>query len=198
MARTGLSIGIKTDYKAALKNLQRIQRFDIPAAKASALARAGDSALTEVSTKIAAGADVPKWMVRGVSAGSGTKAGGARVSRTKYIRKIDGIIVYLRHTHINPTGTARKKNPVVQLKRGGVRVSGARRTYRDGFYRPSNYGGAIYTRKPGGGLKMETIPLDPWAEQVLRNTCRRVVPREFKKRFEHEMARRLAKRRRSG
>ena len=113
MAGNGFSMRVGTDYKASLRRMKKIQRDYIPAAKKAAFRRATLSVVSDVSTKIAAGLNVPRWMVRGVnvteagSDGGNKKSSGARMGRSGYIRRIDGAIIYLRHTHINPAGTER-------------------------------------------------------------------------------------------
>ncbi len=193
----GFRMAIETDTKASIRRLRKIQRQYIPAAKKSAFRRATLAVVADVSTKIAAGLDVPRWMVRGVnvtetgSDGGNKKSSGSRLGRSGYIRKIDGAIVYLRHTHINPAGTERRQNTIVQRKRGGIRVNGVRKTYPKGFLVKTKWAaGRIYTRD-GENLKAETIEMGDWPRQVLRNRASVVGRRVFRQRFEHEMSRRL-------
>lgn len=190
----GFSIRLDADFAGTRRQIERVQRLDIPKAKAAAFARAGNSALAAISTELAMVAGVPKWMIRGVGGGAGAKGSGARVRRTAYIKAIDGIILIFLHRHVNPAGNVRKKNAVTRMAGGrGVRVSAVGKSYPDAFYRDSEYGGAIFKRN-GRNLEMQTIELDPWAEKLVRRTANLVVPRVFTERFSHEMARRLAAR----
>jgi len=197
-AAQGFTIRIGADFTVTRRELARIQRVDIPKAKASAFARAGNTALTAASTELAMVAGVPKSMVRGVGGGAGAKKNGSRIKRSGYIPAFDGIVIFFLHRHINPAGNVKKANKVTKTARGaGVRVPAVGRTYPNAFHRETPNGGVIYTRigsGRGARLKMETIDLDPWAEKLVRRTVGRVVPVEFQKRFDHEMARRLANR----
>ena len=194
----GFAIRINADFTVTRRELERIQRVDIPKAKASAFARAGNSALAAASTELAMVAGVPKWMIRGVGGGAGAKSSGARLKRTGYIPAMDGIIILFLHRHVNPAGNVKKSNRVSNMARGaGVRVPAVGKSYPNAFHKPSQYGGAVFTRVgsgPGRGLKMERIDLDPWAEKLVRRTVGQVVPRVFAERFNHEMDRRLAAR----
>jgi hypothetical protein len=191
----GFSIRLKTDFAVTRRELERIERVHIPKAKAAAFARAGNAALSAASTELAMVAGVPKWMIRGVGGGAGAKSSGARLRRTNYIPRIDGIILVLLHRHINPAGNVRKENRVTTMARGGgVRVAAVGKAYPNAFHRPGPAGGAVFTRigtGPGRGLKMETLAMDPWAEKLVRRTAGVVVPRVFAERFEHEMRRRI-------
>lgn len=187
----GFSITVNTgpNFAKTARALQRVQRLQIPKAKASAFARAGNTTLAAISTELSTVAGVPKWMIRGVGGGAGAKSSGARVRRTRYIPSQDGIIIIFLHRHVNPAGNVRKRNAVTTLKSGGVRVAAVGKTYPGAFYRPSDYGGAIFTRE-GRDLKMAQIDLDPWAERLVRRTTARILPAEFAKRFTHEIGRR--------
>lgn len=190
MAGGGFSIRVGTNYKASQRRLRKIQHQFIPAAQKSAMKRATISVVADVATKIAAGMDVPRWMIRG-TAGGDLKAGGSRLGRTGWINKLEGALVFLRHTHINPTGTERRQNAVTPLKRGGIRVAGVRRTYPDGFLIKTRWAhGRIYTRD-GDTLKPEVIQMGDWAKAVLRNRASVVGARVFRERFRHELRRRL-------
>lgn len=199
MAASGFSVRVKTDHAAALRRLKKIQSADIQTAKKLAFRRATLSVVADVSTKIAAGLSVPRWMVRGVgvtessSEGATTKSSGSRLGRSGYIKSIDGAIVFLRHAHLNPLGTARKQNKTTRLKRGDLRVGGVGRTYKKGFVLKGQYFGQVYTRE-GGELKAEQVPFPAWAKTVLRNRTQVVGTRVFRARFQHEMRRLIKKR----
>lgn len=184
-------IGVSCDARDTLRDLERIQRIDIPEARSAALRRAVDTAIGRASSEIAAELGVPRWMIRGVAAKGGSKAAGSRLARSSYIPSKQGVIVRLLQAHINPVGTARRWNEVRTVKRiGGVNVAGRR--YPDAFLHPLG-GYSIFTRQ-GRSLKREIIEIQPNAEQTLRRVLAAVVPGEFAKRFEHEMKRRMDRR----
>lgn len=183
-------ITVSCDDRDTLRDLERIQRFDIPEARSQALRRAVDTAIGQASSEIAAELGVPRWMIRGVSAKGGSKAAGSRIARTKYIPAKQGVIVRLLQAHINPVGTARRQNKVRTVKKiKGVSVVGRR--YPDAFLHPTGY--SIFTRQ-GRTLRREIVPIQPNAEQTLRRVLKMVVPGEFEKRFAHEMKRRMDRR----
>ena len=183
-------ITVSCDDRDTLRDLERIQRFDIPEARSAAIRRAVDTAIGQASTEIAAELGVPRWMIRGVAAKGGSKAAGSRIARTKYIPKLGGVLVRLLQSHINPVGTTKRQNKVRTLKRiNGVSVAGRR--YPDAFLHPEGY--SVFTRQ-GSRLKREIIEIQPNAERTLRRVLATVVPGEFSKRFEHEMKRRMDRR----
>lgn len=197
-----LSIKIDADLTGPKRYLTKVERKVIPRAKALAFVVAGNHGLSHSSTKIAAGAKVPKWMIRGV----GRKGKGGRLSRTKYIKSIDGIKLYLLSNDINPgghKGKARKlkvtgKRPRKRKAGRGwtkdtTKVRATGRTWSKVWLRDSKHGPyqLIYQR---GEDKIPTrvkIKLGAWAEQSFVNTCTRLVPKAFKKRFLYEYNRRL-------
>jgi hypothetical protein len=199
MAGSGFSVRVKTDHAAALRRLKKIQFADMQTAKKLAFRRATLSVVSDVSTKLASGLGVPRWMIRGVgvtstdSEGTTTKSSGSRLGRSGYVKRIDGAIVFLRQSHINPVGTAKKQNRTTQLKSGGLRVNGVGITYKKGFLIKSKYFGQVYTRD-GENLKAEQIPFPAWARSVLRNRTQVVGARVFRERFKHEMRRLIKKR----
>lgn len=183
-------ITVSCNDRDTLRDLERIQRFDIPESRSAAIRRAVDTALGRASTEIAAELGVPRWMIRGVGAKGGSKAAGSRIARTKYVPSLQGVIVRLLQSHINPVGTARRQNKVRTVKRiKGVSVAGRR--YPDAFLHPQGY--SVFTRE-GRSLKREIIEIQPNAERTLRRVLATVVPGEFSKRFEHEMKRRMDRR----
>jgi len=188
-----IAVKVQFKTKAVKKMLRDVKKKDILAAKRSAFARAGSTAVSQASKKIAAGAKVPLWMVAGtgVMQDSGKrKKKGARLSRTKYVKKMDGILVYFRHKHINPLGTRHKQRKPRVTKRG---VKVGKQLYPDSYVENYGYSSAIYAQGRGGG-RLQKIELGQWAENTFRNTASRVVPKVFVKRFEHELNRRLVRR----
>lgn len=186
-------IGLKTSIygvKKVSRVLKDIEKKDVPAAKASAFARAGSTGTSKAAAAVAKWANVPKWMIAGVGAAGGGKKKGSRISRTKYIRRVDGIYVTFRSTHLNPVGTVRKSRKPRYTRRG-VRVG--KQSYPGSYIKNYKYSAAIYERGTGDG-RLQKIQLGPRAEFTVRNTLNRVVPKVFKRRFEYEYNRRAKRR----
>ena len=189
-----IGVTVAVSSAKAAKMLVDVQRKDIPAAKAAAFRRAGASAKTQVTRNIAKGAKVAQKFVRG------------RVGVSKYNKRLDGIAIYLRHTHINPAGT--KKHPQALATNYRVTKRGhygkghgdfkaMGRTYSSKthhLYSKRFQVPLILKESGGGGHEPERIKLGSWAENSLRNTARRIVPTVFEKRFVHELKRRASRR----
>lgn len=189
-------IGVKVTIQSGqtAKMLRDVYRKDIPAAKASAFRRAGAAAKTQVTRNIARGARVAQKFVRG------------RIGVSKYNDSLDGIVLYLRHMHINPAGTKKYPQALTTNYRitkrghygkghGDFRAMG--RTYSNKthhLYSKRFQVPLILKETASGGHAPERIQLGSWAENSMKNTARRIVPKVFDKRFKHEL-RRLASRR---
>ena len=195
----GLSVAVKSAKVS--KMLVDSHRKDIPAARDAAFKRAGKAAKTQITKRIAKGAKVPQKYVRGRI--------GVGVTRSRKDRKANGVVIYLRSTHINPAGT--KKYP--QALKTNYRITKSGHTGKGhGDFKAmgrtySNKTHHLYAKRfpvplilkdsPTGGSVQERIKLGKWAENSMKNTARRIVPQVFIKRFEHELGRR-AKRRGAG
>lgn len=188
----GLRVAVQAGQTA--KMLSDVYRKDIPAAKAAAFKRAGASAKSQATRNLARGAHVAQKFVRG------------RIGVGKYNRRLDGIALYLRHTHINPAGT--KKHPQAlatnyritkrgHYGKGHGDFKAMGRTYSNRthhLYSERFQVPLILRENPNGGNTPERIQLGSWAENSLKNTARRIVPQVFEKRFVHELRRRAARR----
>lgn len=193
-----LKVKAGAEVRGAIRSLERIYKKEIPAAKASAFAWAGNRALTRASTRIAAKVGVPKWMIRGVGrvgpgkSGSGTKASGSRVGRTKYIPRKDGIYLFFRFRNINPGGTVAKEANWTKT-RDGYSVRGVGR-FRGVYAVRSRYPArymTFYKRDGGGPSERVNIEIGESAVSLFNRTVKAVVPAAFKRRFEHEYNRRI-------
>jgi len=180
---------IEANVKNAIKQVDRVKRLHVVKAKQIAFKEASQKTITAAARDIAAQAGVPYWMVRGVGGSTPSKKSGSRLGRSGYIRKLDGVILFLRHTHINPAGTVAKANTVRSLKRGGVSVRGVG-TWRDGYYQENEHKpGAIYRRLPNHKREIVSINLDPWAETRLKAIANFMLIPVFRNRFTHQINR---------
>ena len=185
----GFSVRVNTDLKAAMKRVNRIRDYEIVTAKRIAFKEASQKVITAASREIAARAGVPYWMIRGVGGGAPTKKSGARLGRSGYIKKVDGVILFLRHTHINPAGTVAKPNVVRSLTTGGVSVRGVG-TWRNAVYQENERKpGAIYERLPGHKRKMVSVDLEPIARTALKSIADFMLFPVFRNRFTHQIKR---------
>lgn len=158
----------------AVKTLDKIQKVDMPRAKAAAFNRAGRSGIAKARRNVAKGLRVPQKTIK------------KRFSLARASAKRPDIALYFRHYDFNPG----LLNP--RQTRKGVKARS--HTFEGAFLWDDR--SLVMTRKGKARLpiKKETIPLGRWAIQSAENTFRRVVPPIFAKRMEYEMERRIKRR----
>ena len=189
-ARGGVGVKVSTDLKKAIREVNRVQRLTIPDAKKIAFKEASMKTITAASREIAARARVPYWMVRGVGVTASSTKSGSRLGRSGYIKKLDGVILFLRHTHINPTGTVARPADVQTLKKGGVRVRGVG-AWPNAFYVKNSRNGTIFENVGSGrdDFRKVQIDLDPWAGEALKAIANFMLFPTFRNRFAHQIER---------
>ncbi|RLC36255.1 hypothetical protein DRH27_05485 [Candidatus Falkowbacteria bacterium] len=190
-----IKAGVVIQSKKAAKVMRDIYTKDIPRAKASAFNRAGESGSGKAATAVAKDVNVPRWMIAGAggAAGGKGKKKGSRIARSRYNKKIDGIFITFRHTHLNPTGTKHKKVTLTRPKRGSQGVKAGRHFYPESYAETYKYSNAIYGQGSGSN-RLKKIELGQRSVGIVRGIVKRVVPAVFKKRFEYEFNRKVGRR----
>ena len=181
-----MRLSMKVTTAKVAKNLRDIQTKDIPAAKHRAFTTGAKTGISRASKQLAANLNVPAWMIRG------QKGKGSRFSKSRYDTKKDRGFITFRTRHINPAGTKRKQRPIRVYKNGSVGVPGHK--FDNAFGKNFRHFDSIYKKKAGGGLDIAKIEITQAHISAVKRTLRRVIPREFAKKFEKELAYKLRKR----